>query len=40
MIGLFILVFILGIAVGYKFKKETCKSCKKTDKPDDMEFGI
>ena len=37
---LFIIGLILGVAIGYRLKKETCNCCKKTDKPEDMEYGI
>ena len=35
----FLLGLILGIAIGYKLKKGKCYHCKKSVKPEGMEYG-
>jgi len=35
---LFLIGLILGVAIGYRLKEKNCY-CKKTKKPEGMEFG-
>ena len=35
-----VIVGILITTLYFKTKKRTCNCCKKTDKPEDMEYGI